>query len=197
MCKRPTTDPGRPGRSVGRSRTSRTRGPKKSVGRWGVSRTVQIFGRRLGKSAKPCCLLLAGYSVFTAGCVILHPQRKLCSGCNKWTAPTERWTAVAREGRRCPRACHTQAVCEDPVENGRAAGEQHQISCCQVCVDTRSAVTCAACCSLHLSSRAQCTSQPRTHHVRSQCRRFRPGCRRPDRAEADEATHRRGRPRWL
>ena len=28
------------GGSVGRSRTSRTRGPKKSVGRWGVSRTV-------------------------------------------------------------------------------------------------------------------------------------------------------------
>ena len=129
--------------------------------------------------------------------VLFCIRRKLCSGCNKWTAPTERWTAVAREGRRCPRACHTQAVCEDPVENGRAAGEQHQISCCQVCVDARSAVTCAACCSLHLSSRAQCTSQPRTHHVRSQCRRFRPGCRRPDRAEADEATHRRGRPRWL
>ena len=94
----------------------------------------------------------------TPVCVILHP-RKLCSGCNKWTAPTERWTAVAREGRRCPRACHTQAVCEDPVENGRAAGEQHQISCCQVCVDARSAVTCAACCSLHLSSPIVCVSR--------------------------------------
>ena len=47
LWKRPTTDSGRPGRSVGRSRTSRTRGPKKSVGRWGLLRTVRTLGRRL------------------------------------------------------------------------------------------------------------------------------------------------------
>ena len=117
--------------------------------------------------------------------------------CNKWPEPTLRWTAVAREGRRCRRACHTQPVREDPVKIGHSAGEQHQVKCCQVCADARSAVTFADCCSLHLPSRARCIFQPRTHHVGSQHGRSRLGCRRPDGAAADEATHRHDRPRWL
>lgn len=117
--------------------------------------------------------------------------------CNKWREPTSGWTAVAREGRRCPRACHTQPVREDPVENGRGAGEQHQIKSCQVCADARSTVTFAACCALHLPSRAQRISQPHTHHMSSQPGRFRPGCRRPDGAAADEAAHRHDQLRWL
>jgi hypothetical protein len=124
-------------------------------------------------------------------------SRKFRQRCNKWTAPTLRWTAAAREGRRCLRACHTQAVCEDPVQNGRAAGEQHQIKCCQVCADARSAVTFADCCPLHLPSRAQRISQPHTHHMRSQRGCFRPVCRRSGGAPADAAAHRHGRPRWL
>ena len=126
----------------------------------------------------------------------LH-HRIFLQRCNKWTVPTPEWTAVAREGRHCPRACHTQPVREDPVKNGRAADEQHQIKCCQVCADARSAVTFADCCPVHLPSRAQRISQPHTHHMRSQPGRFRPGCRRPDGAAADEAAHRHDRLRWL
>ena len=88
--------------------------------------------------------------------------------CNKWPEPTLRWTAIAREGRRCRRAWHTQPVREDPVKIGHSTGAQHQVKCYQVCADARSAVTFADCCSLHLSSRARCIFQPRTHHVGSQ-----------------------------
>ena len=49
---RTVVPPRRPWGSVGRSRTSRTRRPKKSVGRWGILRTVHNGGRRLGKNAK-------------------------------------------------------------------------------------------------------------------------------------------------
>ena len=48
-----------------------------------------------------------------------------------------------------------------------------------------------------MSGRAQCITQPRTHHLCSQHGRSRPVCRRPDRAAADEAAHHRSRPRWL
>ena len=48
-----------------------------------------------------------------------------------------------------------------------------------------------------MSCRAQCITQPRTHHLCSQHGRSRPVCRRPDRAAADEAAHHRSRPRWL
>jgi hypothetical protein len=71
--------------------------------------------------------------------------------CLEAGAQTPGWTAVAREGRRCPRECHTQPVREDLVENGCAADEQHQIKCCQVCADARSAVTFADCCPLHIA----------------------------------------------
>ena len=96
------------------------------------------------------------------------------------------------DGRRparpaLPAGWHAQYVREDLVQNGRAAGEQLQIKCCQVCADARSAVTFIDCSSLHLSRRAQCIIQPRTHPVHSDHGRSRPGCRQTDGAAADEA----------